>query len=342
MPNPVTIAKAAGTAAKVAKNVSKANKAAKAAGNAMNLTQLLGSAGKGGSVINVTQMAKALSKNPELAAFMKEAIKTKSGRKKAAEFAKNMYTYGPALTGMAGSALSGQSGMGSTIGSLAGDLGGSALGGTIGAAIGSAVLPGIGTAAGGAIGSILGGMAGGAAGDKIGGAVEDKVKESKQPDAVTSPAPIGSDSKPKGDNSFRKYGPSPLEQFGLDVALPVLGDAASVAGQTYGAYNSLLANAILAMHAQDSQRWDGAMGYGAAPLAALPYATKGALGNVLGNAVSNRMYTVADTLKRNNQNVRNMEYQADYHAPGLFWNSTYVNSPLRYGAAGNSPSKGVN
>lgn len=132
----------------------------------------------------------------------------------------------------------------------------------------------------------------------------------------------------------KNFGPTKGEVAALDVVLPMIGDAASVVGNLYGGYNSLLGQAILAMHNENTKNWTGAMGKPNSYLAALPYQVKGLAGATIGNAISNRAYTIADTLKENNRQARDKEFQTQYDAPGMFWESQRVNIPTKQGSRG--------
>lgn len=288
----------------------------------MNLTKLA-KAGKGS--YNVTQMVKALSKNPEMLTMIKNLAATKQGQKQAMGTMSQLYPLiGPMLQNSISTTpkKNGKTGVGKAVAGVAGDLAGSALGAKAGAAIGTAIAPGIGTAAGAAIG----GLAGGALGSKAVDATSDVISKVS--------------GKPKATGKNGRFGPDKLETFGLDVALPILGDVASVAGNTYGAYQSLLGQALMAMNQGMTHGWSGSVGMPSMALAALPHQVKGIAASNIGNAISNRAYTTADTLKRNAQNERNMQFQAQYHAPGLFWNTQYVNTPLRSGIQGANPVTG--
>lgn len=288
----------------------------------MNLTKLA-KAGKGS--YNVTQMVRALSKNPEMLAMVKNLASTKQGQKQAIGTLAQMY---PLIGPMLQNSLSGdsgeqaKSGIAGSAANIAGDLAGSALGAKAGAAIGTAIAPGIGTAAG----AIIGGLAGGALGSKAADATSNVISKVS--------------GKQNGAGKDGRFGPGKLETFGLDVALPILGDVASVAGNTYGAYQSLLGQALMAMNQGMTHGWSGSVGMPSMALAALPHQVKGIAASNIGNAISNRAYTTADTLKRNAQNERNMQFQAQYRAPGLFWNTQYVNTPLRSGMQGANPVTG--
>lgn len=284
-------------AAKLAKALGTASKASKA----VNTAKVIENVAKN-PAINPKLMAKALASNPELYSIVKQLAGTKAGQKELTKGMQTMYPkIGPSLPSI-----------GDMVGGTVGDLAGT----TIGSAIGSAIMPGVGTAVGGVVGGLVG--------DKVGSAVGKKVSNS----------PKETPSVKLDKNDMLSYGPSKTEVGALDVALPIVGDAAAMFGNIWGGYHSLLAQAILNKYNQDTQRWSGAMSSPNMGIAVLPDQVKALAGTTIGNTVANRAYTIADTLKRNAQNLRNKQFQAEYHAPGLFWNNEYVNSPTKYGATG--------
>lgn len=302
------LAKALDTASKASKAVNTA-KALDTASKAVNTAKVIENVAKN-PAINPKLMAKALASNPELYSIVKQLARTKAGQKELTKGMQTMYPkIGPSLPSI-----------GDMLGGTAGDIAGTA----IGSAIGSAIMPGVGTAAGGIVGGLVGDKVGSVIGDKVGSVIGNKVSNS----------PKETPSVKLNKSDMLSYGPSKAEVGALDVALPIAGDAAAMFGNIWGGYHSLLAQAILNKYNQDTESWSGAMSSPNMDLAVLPDQVKALAGTTIGNTVANRAYTVADTLKRNAQNLRNKQFQAEYHAPGLFWSNEYVNSPTKYGATG--------
>lgn len=135
---------------------------------------------------------------------------------------------------------------------------------------------------------------------------------------------------------YKNYGPTKGETILWDAVVPVIGDTLNVAGNAYGAYQSLLGQAILAMHENNmnTKNWTGTMGKPTAAIGAIPYQTKSILGTLIGNTAANRMYTLADTVKENNRTLRDKEFQAEHSPSGRFWESQRTNIPTKKGSAG--------
>lgn len=116
-------------------------------------------------------------------------------------------------------------------------------------------------------------------------------------------APNGVD---RGIDSFKKYGPSASEVIQTDVALPVAGDIAAGIGSALDIKNSMFANALKSMSNEERKKtpdnlqslapYVDAMSAGAA--------ARGNIADTIGKLAANRMYTLADTIKRNNDKAR--------------------------------------
>lgn len=112
--------------------------------------------------------------------------------------------------------------------------------------------------------------------------------------------------KTSGIEDFKKYGPSVGEQIATDAVLPVIGDVASGFGSAASIQNNLFANALKSMSNEERQRTPSNL-QSLAPYTdamAAGVSARGNITDVIGKLVSNRMYTLADTIKRNNDKAR--------------------------------------
>lgn len=126
------------------------------------------------------------------------------------------------------------------------------------------------------------------------------------------------------DDSSLQLGPSKLETAVLDVAVPALGDATKVVGDSSGIINTAFAKALL--QAADYDRSDPYARFSrekmmAPGLQALA-AGKIARGEVINNAadvINNRLQTVANNIKVNNQNARDRMFEVNEDPSASYW-----------------------
>lgn len=163
------------------------------------------------------------------------------------------------------------------------------------------------------------------------GGVKDKIKKAEEllgniPDKVKGADDNTEVSNESGEPAFdiTKYAPSMKDTIIHDFALPIAGDAASIAGNTIGTWNSILGGALQAMAMQKANDpYHKAIGNPSQAMFATGAGrlARGGIAKGVGDTVANRAYTMADTLKGNAARLRDMQFQAEYSPNAEYWDN---------------------
>ena len=163
------------------------------------------------------------------------------------------------------------------------------------------------------------------------GGVKDKIKKAEEllgniPDKVKGADDNTEVSNESGESAFdiTKYAPSMKDTIIHDFALPIAGDAASIAGNTIGTWNSILGGALQAMAMQKANDpYHKAIGNPSQAMfaAGAGRLARGGIAKGVGDTVANRAYTMADTLKGNAARLRDMQFQAEYRPNAEYWDN---------------------